>query len=55
MNTTTMHFEDKEEQEEDAEELKAKGNDLFRDGNYLGAAHLFRRAVDTIDQVERDR
>lgn len=53
MNTNIMRLEDEEEQEEgeEAGNVKAKGNALFRDGNYLGAAHLFRRAVDLTDQV----
>lgn len=31
--------------------MKAKGNALFRDGDFRGAADAFRRAIEPVDKV----
>lgn len=36
---------------DDVRELKARGNALFREENYQGAADTFRRAIDIFEQV----
>lgn len=36
---------------EDPKDLKEKGNILFRNGDYAGAADIFRHAIRVFDQV----
>ncbi len=36
-------------------DIKARGNALFRDGDFRSAANEFRRALETADQVKHRR